>query len=380
MDDASDTAFRRDVLASCGASEAVADELLAHSSATGAAMPEALPPLPLDDEPHVEAWREYAADARRAGVLPALRARLVQLRFPIREGMSREPGYLAATRRGDVGEGEAFAPGLALHDADGLALDVYPTSAGHVPIVVASDRRDFVSLVQAFTGRNEPVHVADSVGACMVSGLNNWDRVARHRAAWERGRAGNAPDDTWTAEFTRMKARRELYQDRFILLSRGAYSGVQAFALGLAEQDWLDRSLVIRREHECEHYLVFRLTGHVPHRVLDELAADCVGIVRAFGSYRPDIALCCLGLELATGVRPGGRLEAYRGTPPVSGAAFHVLAEVCRRAIARLDVLSRAWRLQAAGPDGLAPFVCAISRLSLEHLAGGRGGWPAAAR
>lgn len=376
MDETSDTAFRREVLASCGASPDVAAELLTHPGATGAPMPGTLPALPLDDELHVEVWRAYAADAGRIGVLPALRERLVQLRFPIREGMSRQAAYLAATRRGAVAASEAFAPGLVLHEPEGLALELHPTWAGHVPVLVASDRRDFVSLVQAFTEHNEPVHVPDSVGACMISGLNNWDRVAKYRSAWERDRAANATGESWSSEFSRFKLRTALYQDRFILLSRGTYSGVPASAVGLTHHEWLDRSLVIRREHECEHYFVFRLTGRVPHRVLDELVADCVGIVQSFGTYRPDLALRCLGLDEGHGVREGGRLGAYRGTPPMSNPAFEVLAEVCRRAVGQLAVLSRAWLSPPLGPGRLPRFVYEVSRSSLEHLAAGRGSGP----
>jgi hypothetical protein len=379
MNESIETAFRREVLASCGASPEVADELLNHPGAMGAPMPDALPTLPLDDELHVEAWRAYEADAGRVGVLPALRRRLVQLRFPIREGMSQQDAYRAATRRGAYEEAEAFAPGLVPHDPDGLALVVHPTWAGHVPVLSASDRRDFVSLVQAFTERNEPVRVPNSVGACMVAGLNNWDRIASYRAAWERDHEHDVPGSGWADEFRRLTQRKELYQDRLIILSRGAYSGVSAADLGLDEHDWLDRSLVIRREHECAHYLVFRLTGSVPHRVLDELVADCVGIVRAFGWYRPEVALRCLGLEHAPACRVGGRLEYYRGTPPLSDAAFTVLVRVCARAIEQLAVVSHAWLSPLARLDGVPQFIHAVSRLSIEHLAGEAGIGPVVA-
>jgi hypothetical protein len=371
MDLSADTAFRRGVLASCGASPEVADELLSHPCATGAALPDTLPTVPLGDELHIEAWTDYAADARRVGALAALRDRLVQLRFPIRAGISQHTAYLAATRRGETSEAEAFAPGLAIHDPGGLALEVRPTWGGRVPILVAADRRDFVSLVQAFTGRNEPAHVPDAVGACMVSGLNNWDRIARYRAAWERAHEGSASAGMWPVEFGRLRARPGLYQDRFILLSRGAYSGVPASALGLDDDEWLARSLVIRREHECEHYGIVRLTGRVPHRVLDELVADCVGIIHAFGAYDPELALRCLGLERAPAIRAGGRLEAYRGTPPLSDAAFTVLAEVCRLAVGQLEERSRTWLAPPAGMERLPRFVYETSRLSLEHLASG---------
>jgi hypothetical protein len=206
----------------------------------------------------------------------------------------------------------------------------------------------------------------------MVAGLNNWDRIATYRAAWERDHGDEVGGGDWADEFRRLTGRKEDYQDRFIVLSRGTYSGVPAADLGLDDDDWLDRSFVIRREHECAHYFVDRLTGSVPHRVLDELVADFVGIVLAFGSYRPELALRCLGLEHAPVYRAGGRLEYYRGTPPLSDAAFAVLARLCAQAIEQLAVVSRTWASPLATIEGLAAFIAAASRLSLEHLAGGQ--------
>jgi hypothetical protein len=43
-----------------------------------------------------------------------------------------------------------------------------------------------VRLVQAFSERNEPKVVLDSMGACIVKGLNNWSRIHVRRDAWKR--------------------------------------------------------------------------------------------------------------------------------------------------------------------------------------------------
>ena len=50
-------------------------------------------------------------------------------------------------------------------------------------------------------------------------------------------------------------------QDRFIILSRGPYSAIPSDVVGIAEGAWLRQSLDIRREHECVHYLTYRLVG-----------------------------------------------------------------------------------------------------------------------
>ena len=50
---------------------------------------------PLEDEPHVAAWEEYARLAAEIGADKVLRRVFVQTRFPVCEGMSEDPAYLA---------------------------------------------------------------------------------------------------------------------------------------------------------------------------------------------------------------------------------------------------------------------------------------------
>ena len=48
--------------------------------------------LPLDDELHMSAWTEYATEAAARGVAPVLTEKLLQLRFPVGEGVSQSWG------------------------------------------------------------------------------------------------------------------------------------------------------------------------------------------------------------------------------------------------------------------------------------------------
>lgn len=293
--------------------------------------------FPLPDEPFVAAWTAYAAEAEQVGAWPALRRRLVQLRFPVAAGMGDTPEYRAATRRGVFPErGE----GVSLRDPDGVTLRLHPTPAGRIPVVVAAERADFVTLVRAFTRRNEPDPVPDSMGACIVGGYNNWDRVHALRRAWEREHPG-APDGGWQEHFRTLIPRRELYQDRFILLSSGGYSATSAADLGLDEDAWRRTSLVIRLEHECAHYFTRRVLGSMRNALHDELLADYAGIRLAAGSFRKDWFLRFMGLERFPAFRAGGRLENYRGDPPLSDAAFDLLQAIVVRAADELALLDR---------------------------------------
>jgi hypothetical protein len=130
-----------------------------------------------------------------------------------------------------------------------------------------------------------------------VTGLNNWDRIFSHRREWEQTLPVPATETAWAEEFKSLVHRKDAYQDRFIILSRGPYSAVAAEDMGMELEAWLAQSLAIRREHEFTHYFTHRVFGAMRNNVLDELVADFVGLVRTFGRYRDDLALRFFGLE-----------------------------------------------------------------------------------
>jgi Family of unknown function (DUF7005) len=354
-----ETTRLREVLAAQGAVGATVEELVAYATSRFTIPSSPSPSATLPDEPFVAAWAGYAGAAERRGLWPVLREALVQLRFPVTEGMSQRPAYLAATRRGDLRD--LPEDGVALHRPGALELFLHPTPAGQIPVLAVEDRHDFVTLVQALTRRNEPAPIPASMGACCVAGYINWDRVGRWRAA-----RPTLADD-W---FEELRPNKELYQDRFIILSSGPYSGVPAEGLGLDPQEWRLLSRAIRLEHESTHYVTRRLFGAMQNSLLDELIADFMGIVSATGTYRGDWFLRFMGLECFPQYRAGGRLENYRGTPPLSPPAFHTLCRLLRSATRNLERFAATcppapWDVETRGR-----IVTALAAAGLEHLAG----------
>lgn len=352
-----------------GAEGAVLDELAAYCTHPYAANHEP-PAFPLADEPHIERWRLYADDAGRDGAFAALRRRFVQLRVPVAAGISADDAYRAATRKGRSEDADRrFAPGLELDDPGGLQFELVPTIAGSVPVLTPATRADFERLVQAFTERNEPAPVPPAMGACIVTGLNNWDRIAAYRERWARGRAGGDDEAAWSEEFARLVPQKAMYQDRFVILSRGPYSKIAAAEAGFDEPDWLARSLIIRREHELTHYFTYRVFGLLRSHASDELIADFVGLVRAFGAYRGDLARRFLGLEAFPSFRPGGRLEGYRGKPPLSDAAFAVLTRLVDAAVSNLEAIAAAEPARLTSLGALAHLTYTLSTVPIDELA-----------
>ncbi|MBD2243796.1 hypothetical protein [Nostoc sp. FACHB-888] len=362
--------LRANVLASYGATARETEELLAYNQNIFDRSFSRLPAkFPLPPEPHVAAWEEYATLAQEVGVFQALSTKLVQLKFPILEGISQTETYRFATRKGIPVDGMIEATGLILQQPEQLQLMLHQSLAGVIPVLLTRNREDFVSLVQALTMRNEPKPVPASMGACIVTGFNNWDRVRQYRQQWSVKNFGNCSESSWLEEFGRLIPQKQLYQDRLIILSDGFYSNVSASDIGLSEVEWRRISLNIRLEHECTHYFTHRLFGSMRNNLLDELIADYRGIVAAIGHYRADWFLRFLGLESFPDYREGGRLQNYRGQPPLSKGAFKILQALVKSAAENLE------RFDAEHGGGLRTLnsqpimLIALTYLTLEELA-----------
>lgn len=352
---------RTEILHAFGATPALAAEIVAYEADgyESLTFPSDLS-FPLDDEPFVPVWQSYCLEAAARG-FTALADRLVQLQFPICAGISLTEDYRAATRRGQPAAGLPLATGLVLERPDEIHLSMHPTWAGAVPIVKVGCRADFVSLVRAFSARNEPVAVPDSMGACVVAGYTNWDRLERLRQGWPL----EHPDTPFS--FARLSDMKSAYQDRFLILSDGWYSGVAPELVGVPAHEWATLSFVIRREHECAHYWTQRVLASMKHRVLDEVLADYCGITAACGEFRADWFLAFFGLEQFPDYREGGRLGNYRGT--LSDAAFVVVMRLVRAAAEHLETFSRQHTAELSGERGALLALLTLSRFTLEELA-----------
>ena len=295
--------------------------------------------VPLEDELHLPAWQKYCVEAEEIGVLESLKKRLVQLNFTITKDISSTQQYRQATRKGELILDSKKNQGLKL-ESNELELRIHQTIAGKIPVIIAKRRSDFVALIQALTKKNEPQPIPNSMGACIVGGYNNWDRIRQYRQRWSDRASPQNSEADWQIEFKKLIPQKKLYQDRFIILSCGNYSDVNSEDLGLKADRWQELSLEIRLEHECTHYLTRRLLGSMRNNLLDETIADYRGIVAATGSYRGDWFLRFMGLE-GDSYRYGGRLENYRGNPELSDGAFKVLQKLIQDVAKNLEEFDR---------------------------------------
>lgn len=367
-DNRADNQERSQILAEFGASDREIEELLLYNQNVFAQdNSNTSLQFPLLSEPHISVWQEYLTAAETQGTFATLKQALIQLQFPIQAGISQTEAYLAATRKGIILD---QTTDLILQQPEALQLKIHHSLAGEIPVLLTTNRDDFVSLVRAITKRNEPVDIPDSMGACMVAGYNNWDRIRRYKQQW----LVNNSELAWSEEFKRLIAQKELYQDRFIILSDGFYSNVQPAKLGLTADEWRCLSLTIRLEHECTHYFTRRVFNSMRNNLLDELIADYRGIVAATGTYKANWFLHFLGLESFPHYREGGRLQNYRGQPPISDGAFKILQKLVKSAAENLEACDRNYIQQLQTTNYKTLILIALTSLTIEELASSNAG------
>jgi hypothetical protein len=361
-----DQTFRRNVLASLTSDPDVIDELLAYNENHFGLPGFATAEFPLEDEPFIEPWKIYAQQVEEHGSIALLGRYLMQLNFPVEAGISERPDYLKATRSGIW---PSDPQGIKWDCPEKSSVVIHPTSAGHIPVVTLGSRQDFETMIRALGKRNEPVAIPASLGASMIANYTNWHRV---RLLRERFESSPGAGIDWSAEFARIKANKSLYQDRFIVVSMGPYSGVAAASLGMDDESWSLISASIRREHECVHYFTKRVFGSMRNNLLDEVLADYFGIIGAVGRFRSDWFLHFFGLENYPAFRRTGRLQNYRGTPPLSDRAFVVLQETLYRATIQLADFDEFCRHLGNDLNKTIAFF-ALGRMSMEELASDHG-------
>ena len=239
-------------------------------------------------------------------ILVRLTERYPQLALPVEEGMSKSDEFRRVIYRGEPTD---RVPRFHFSPEDNLTS--YETPAGTAEVLYIADREDFEHAYRALAYRCEPTPILASVGAVTLSGLIDWKKIRDHEKEYL---AAGGTD--WGAEFNRFTADKSNYLDTIILLSGGEYSAVPAERIGMSREEWLEKSVTIRKFHELTHFICRKLWIEKKEALRDEIYADCIGLIAAFGEYRTDLAKLFLGIESET-YRKGGRLEHYiEGAPP----------------------------------------------------------------
>jgi len=156
-----------------------------------------------------------------------------------------------------------------------MELSFTDTLGGRLPVISLQDHADLCAMVSLLRGDREPQNYLPSVNACALK--------------LKQGR---------------------LEGHRVLVLNRAPYSNVPASALGLEEADWLEKSQQLRLRHEAAHYECLRLLGGMRNHLRDEIVADTLGQLAAFGSFSAQRQRLFFGLEKGKDFCTG-RLQHY---------------------------------------------------------------------
>ena len=174
-----------------------------------------------------------------------------------------------------------------------LSMKMYDSAAGRIPVIYVRDTDDFEQLVTNVAYRGVRPESISQTGASFIHGAKT----------------------------------------RLIILSAKPYSNVPANELGLEdENDWAERSLILRQDHECTHYFTRQTYGITNNILHDEIMADLIGMYEAFGFYRAEWFLRFMGIIPGS----GNRSEVYtKGLPENVCRAVHELAVLSANGLER---------------------------------------------
>ncbi|MEC3875873.1 DUF7005 family protein [Chryseobacterium salviniae] len=297
-------------------------------------------------------WEKYVDESTGDIPFQVLREFYPQLNFPIEDGIEKKQIYRDAVLKGSSILSDKA---LQLNKESEITLKLHQNIAYDIPVLIVPDEADFETLIQCLIHKNNPAPIPKSMGASLISGINNWKKINNLKQEWTESNSSAS----WNEEFSNnIVPNTHLYKDRIILLSMKPYSNVSAEKLQMSSEEWEKISLKIRLEHECVHLYTLKKFGSASNNLHDELIADYIGIVATAGTYQKEWMLTFMGLEEYPKYRPGARLENYLSGMDLSDSEFAQVTKIIKNAIENIADFSnqlnkmetdhdKRWRIEA---------------------------------
>ena len=143
---------------------------------------------------------------------------------------------------------------ISFDSPESVSIELFSSIAGTIPVIKTNNTDDFESIINNVVFKGKPNPHIKNVGAHFAFGVTN----------------------------------------RFLVLSGKRYSNLPASYVGIDENEWLDKSMVIRRYHEIAHYYTKRFYNSARNNLHDELIADFYGFWKAFSKFDADVFQKCL--------------------------------------------------------------------------------------
>ncbi|PJJ08095.1 hypothetical protein CLU83_1332 [Flavobacterium sp. 1] len=324
---------------------------------------------PFENEIGIKYWEDFAKKITADKLLfNELKKCYLQLNFPIEIGIEKTEFYKNIVLRGKT-ENINLPFSLKLSDPKNIAFKIHKSIAGKIPIVTVPNKEDFTTIIQSLLYKNNPKHVPQSMGAVLINGINNWERLMILKNDW----LTTNTSENWVKEFScNVLPNKSLYKDKLIILSTKPYSNVAAKQLGLNKSLWLSYSISIREEHECTHLYTLKKFGVASNNLHDELIADYIGIVKTIGHYNKSWMLIFMGLEEYPKYRQGARLENYLLDNKLSQGDFKQLIKIIKNAIENISIFDKTRGKLQSNLDQMCR-IDALCETSLEELSSANG-------
>ena len=142
-------------------------------------------------------------------------------------------------------------------EPDNITLEIFHSAAGDVPVITLGNASDFEDFIVNLVYKGSRPDNISQMGASFVFGKSQ----------------------------------------RFLVLSKKFYSNTQPEYVSLSPEEWREKSMILRREHECTHYYTKRFYGSASNNLHDELIADFMGIYEALGYYKAKLFQHFMGIE-----------------------------------------------------------------------------------
>ncbi|MBQ7733595.1 MAG: hypothetical protein IJT58_06210 [Synergistaceae bacterium] len=200
-----------------------------------------------------------------------------------------------------------FKRPVEFREPDKITIEIYESAAGKIPVITFDRAADFEDFIVNATCKGIRPDNISQMGASFVYGRTQ----------------------------------------RFLMLSKKYYSNVSPEFVKLSPEEWREKSMILRREHECTHYYTKRFYGSASNNLHDELIADFFGIYAAFGHYEARLFKHFMG---------HGRLSLY--TQGLSQGTRDIIAELAIHCADTLEAWSKSESFTALDKASRINYLC----------------------
>ena len=146
---------------------------------------------------------------------------------------------------------------VSFESPEAITIEIYESAAGEVPVIVFGNTADFENFLTNLIYKGERSDDISLMGSSFIYGK----------------------------------------KQKFLVLSKKYYSNTQPEFVGLSPEEWREKSMILRREHELTHYYTKKFYGSASNNLHDELIADFIGIYEAFGHYEARLFKHFMGID-----------------------------------------------------------------------------------